>query len=488
MVPVVPLRKTFGSVARYSIFRFLVGERLNPLRVLIPKAFRAGIRRCLERRFSPDVRFVRTADWTNFASSDNSLQGAPCPAREMPSLRLNVYGYFSRWFGLGECARLHARVMLAAGWPVALHDVDINIPHSRRDSTLSAYLKRQEDATCSLVFINPDHWEEALRCIAREKEHGALEGSRHYVIGYWFWELEKFPEAWLAALEQVDEIMVSSAFVEHAVRRVSNKPVTRIPLPLLIESASALKRHHFGLPESDTIFFCSFDFNSSIARKNPYAVIEAFRQAFPRGDEKVFLLIKSSNGYKKRALLSALMDAAAFDGRILLRDDMLERNHLQALHQCIDVHVSMHRSEGFGLGLAEAMNLGKPVIATAYSGNQEFMTASNSCPVKFRMVPVLDGQYPHCQGQHWADPDPADAARWMCLLHSDRAFAARVGAQAASDMARDFSADACTAALSRRLEVIAFERRASAPVASCHESSSAVNPAFSPSVEAKEMS
>lgn len=459
MVSVHSIKKASGSTVRHSIFRFFLDARLNSLRRVFPRTLRTGLRRCLERRLAPEVRFARTADWTTLAAASLHLRDrASYPKGESLSVPLDVYGYFSRWFGLGECARLYARVMLAAGWPVSLHDVDINVPHSRRDHTFSSHFERHVQSECTLVFVNPDHWQEALRCIERAKGTRESDGSGRYVIGYWFWELEEFPEAWLAALDQVDEIMVSSAFVERAVRRVCNKPVTVIPLPILADSASALQRRHFGLPEGDTIFFCAFDFNSSIARKNPYAVIDAFRKAFPLGNEKVFLLIKSSNGYKQRGLLWALMDAAAVDDRILVRDDMLERDHLQALHQCIDVHVSMHRSEGFGLGLAEAMSLGKPVIATAYSGNQEFMTPSNSCPVRFRMVPVLDGQYPHAKGQRWADPDIADAARWMHVLHGDRAMAARLGAQAAHDIARHFSAEACIAVLSQRLRTIAIER------------------------------
>lgn len=487
MVSVHSIKKAPGSAVRHSIFRFFLDARLNSLRRVFPKAFRTGLRRCLERRFSPEVRFVRTTDWaTKPAAAPDQVAGGSYLGSESFALSLNVYGYFSRWFGLGECARLYARVMLSAGWPVSLHDVDINVPHSRRDHTLSGHFERQVESACTLVFVNPDHWQEALRCIERAKGPGENE-SRRYVIGYWFWELEEFPDAWLAALEQVDEIMVSSAFVERAVRRVCNKPVTLIPLPILADSASALQRRHFGLPDGDTIFFCTFDFNSSVARKNPYAVIEAFREAFPLGDEKVFLLIKSSNGYKQRASLWALMDAAALDDRILVRDDMLERDDLQALHQCIDVHVSMHRAEGFGLGLAEAMYLGKPVIATAYSGNQEFMTASNSCPVKFRMVPVLDGQYPHAKGQQWADPDTADAARWMRELHVDRALAARLGAQAAHDIARRFSAEACAAALSKRLRTIAVERLAVAVESSPYEAARMTAPSLRTALKANEM-
>lgn len=188
-------------------------------------------------------------------------------------------------------------------------------------------------------------------------------------------------------------------------------------------------------------------------------MIEAFRLAFPRGDEKVCLLIKSSNGERYPAQLMKLLASAARDPRIKLRDDMLERRDLQALHRCVDVYVSLHRCEGFGLGMAEAMCLGKPVIATGYSGNLEFMTTANSCLVDYRMAAVREGDYPHASGQQWADPDPRHAAHHMHALYKDRALARCLGDQAARDMARNFSIEACMKVLVQRLRVIDHERR-----------------------------
>ncbi len=335
--------------------------------------------------------------------------------------------------------------MLASGYPVAIHDVDIDIPHERNDHTLATHLGRTARFTRDLIFVNPDHWEDTQASIGRNAE------SKHHVIGFWFWELENFPDGWLHALDDVDEVMVSSAFVEQSIRRVCNKPVTRVPLPVVPGPDSGLQRRHFGLREDNYIYFCAFDFNSTIARKNPHAVIEAFCRAFPRGNEQVTLLIKSSNGHRHAPQLMQLLAAASVDRRIVVRDDMLERADLQALHRCVDVYVSLHRSEGFGLGIAEAMCMGKPVVATAYSGNMEFMTKSNSCLVNYQMIPVEPGDYPHAQGQQWADPDPIHAAHHFECLHYDRVLAKRLGAQAALDMARDFSVDACMGVMAERL-------------------------------------
>jgi len=433
--------------------RTLSSPRWAGIRHGIPLPIRQWVRGRLERPIRHDLGFRRTSEWgsdTSTVPSDTPTvpdAGAGHePSNVAAAHGVNLHGYLSRWLGLGECARLYANAMLATKYPVSLYDVDIDIPHPRRDRTLAAHLGTASPYRCDLIFVNPDHWADTLLSAGISTARG------RYVIGYWFWELENFPEDWRLAIDQVDEIMVSSAFVEQAMRRICNKPVTRVPLPLVPgTSDSSLQRHHFGLRDDDYVFFCSFDFNSTVARKNPQAVIDAFCKAFPRGDEKVSLLIKSSNGNRNTALLIQLLGAVARDARIQLRDDLLERHHLQSLHRCIDVYVSLHRCEGFGLGMAEAMCLGKAVVATGYSGNLEFMTPANSCLVDYRMIPVQRGQYPYADGQQWADPDPRHAAQHMRALYQDRALGSRLGAQAKRDMASNFSVEACMSVLTRRL-------------------------------------
>jgi glycosyltransferase involved in cell wall biosynthesis len=416
------------------------------LRSRIPLSWRIRVRRLLTVSAHRDFRFNRGLGWD--AGSAQVTRTSPrCIQVHAKSGAhgIDLHGYLSRWLGLGECARLYARALLESGFPVSLHDVDIDIPHARNDRTLAEHFRPSSQFRRDLIFVNPDHWDDALEKIYRD-------GNRRdrYVIGYWFWELERFPAAWLPMLDRVDEIMVSSGFVERALRGVTDKPITRVPLPVVPGEDSGLKRHHFDLDEHSYVYFCSFDFNSSIARKNPFAVIKAFCLAFPRGDEKVSLLIKSFNGHRDVVLLMRLAAAAGSDHRIILRDDMLERADLQALHRCVDVHVSLHRSEGFGLGMAEAMCMGKPVVATSYSGNMEYMTPDNSCLVDFDLVPVREGEYQHGDGQYWAEPDPAHAAQHMRKLYEDRAFGARIGARASADMQKRFSVDACMAVLARR--------------------------------------
>lgn len=446
----VSFLKTLHPTLRSYVIQALSSERWGLIRRRFPQPLRQWVRDALEKPTRQGLGFRRTADWQSSAKAVPDVP--PGPVLQVPAGTpgVNLYGYLTLWLGLGECARLYASAMLASGYPVSLHDVDIDIPGVRRDRTLAAHMGEAPSFALDLIFINPDFWKKAL--LSMEGRHAS--GDR-YVIGYWFWELEDFPEDWRWGLDHVDEIMVSSAFVEQAVRKVCNgKPVTRVPIPLVARADSGLQRRHFGLNDDDYVFFSSFDFNSTVTRKNPLAVIKAFQEAFPRSDEKVTLLIKTSNGDRSAAFLMQLLGAAARDPRIVVRDDLLERSDLQALHRCIDVYVSLHRCEGFGLGLAEAMCLGKPVVATAYSGNMEFMTTANSCLVDYRMVPVRRGEYPYAEGQQWADPDPRHAAQHMRSLYEDRALGRRLGEAAARDMAQNFSVEACMNVLAQRLSQV----------------------------------
>ena len=355
---------------------------------------------------------------------------ASVPADELRygSAGVNIFAYLRGQFGLGESARLYARALLAQGFPVALHDIDLQIPHSFDDDTLGRHIGTTAPYDVSLIFVNPDYFAQALRAIGRAKMEG------RYIIACWFWELETIPEEWRWALEEVDEIMVASRFVAQAFRRATDKPVFRVPLPMNALSDSGLSRSDFGLAQDNFIFMNAFDYNSWLDRKNPFAVIEAFQEAFPIGRNDVQLLLKSSNGHRHPGKLHRLLAATVDDSRILIRDEIIDRAHVNALHRCVDAYISLHRAEGFGLGLAECMAMGKPVIATGWSGNLDFMTSANSCLIDYKLVPVGRDQYPHAKGARWAEANKADAAVQMRRLVDEEGFAARLGERAASDV------------------------------------------------------
>jgi glycosyltransferase involved in cell wall biosynthesis len=174
-------------------------------------------------------------------------------------------------------------------------------------------------------------------------------------------------------------------------------------------------------------------------------------------------LIKTSNAHRHADALRSLMDESGGDPRIVIRDDLLPRDDLHALQRCCDAYVSLHRSEGFGLGMAESMLLGKPVVATAYSGNLDFMTPDNSVLVPYRLVPVEAGDYAFGEGQHWAEADVQAASGAMQRLFADRAWGKTLGDRARHDIEVFLSSERIGKALAAHLDTVPvpFPARAS---------------------------
>lgn len=421
---------------------------------LFPQAMRNRLSLMLAAPARKRVRFPRTPAWDRIHSRDiaQSTNIRPSPSRAFGgNAGVNIFAYFRGQFGLGESARLYTRALIDAGYPVALIDIGLQLPHGFDDDSLDRYLGSETPHSIHLLFVNPDYLEDSLRKIGKAKLVGG------YVIACWFWELEIIPPAWLPALDIVDEIMVSSSFVEAAFRRVTDKPILRVPLPLGDGQDSGLTRTDLGLRPDAFIFLVTFDFNSWLDRKNPFAAIEAFIRAFPPGRDDVQLLVKSSNGYRHPEPFLRLLKATGNDSRIMVRDEVIDRHHVQAIQRCADAYVSLHRAEGFGLGLAESMRLGKPVVATAWSGNVDFMNERNSLLVDFELVPVEHGQYSHTQGQRWAEADVEQAATCMRRLVDEAGLAQRIGDQAQMDIHEKLSSQTVADCLIDRLTLIHSE-------------------------------
>lgn len=373
-------------------------------RSLLPRMLREWLSQRRNQRLCARLRFARGPGWALPEAAPSSI----CPPpTEATGRGVNVLGYLRGQFGLGVSARAYSQALISVGYPISLQDSRVAVPHANGDRSLEPHLRPGVGAfATTLVFVNPDHFSEAMAA------RGVAERPTR-VVACWFWELPRVPDAWREAVTAVDEIIVATEFVADAFRAVTDKPVTRIPFPLMDAAPSGLERADFGLPDDAFVFLCTFDCNSSVARKNPGAVISAFRAAFPQERQDVVLLVKSSNGHRNPEALRQLLAFAGNDARILLRDDVIDVRHLQALQGHCDAYVSLHRAEGLGLGMAECMRLGKPVIATGWSGNMDFMNAGNSLLVDYTLVPVKAGEYPHAEGQVWAEPDVQHAATLM---------------------------------------------------------------------------
>jgi glycosyltransferase involved in cell wall biosynthesis len=165
-------------------------------------------------------------------------------------------------------------------------------------------------------------------------------------------------------------------------------------------------------------------------------------------------VLKALSSDKAGDRIRPLWEAIDGDHRIQLLDRTMSRDEIFGLESVVDSYLSLHRSEGFGLGLAESMFLGKPVIGTAYSGNMEFMDETNSLLVDYHLTPVGEGEYPFPDGQQWAEPSEEHAAELMRRLVGDRAFGIDLGARARAHMQQHFSATAVGAGVADRLSQI----------------------------------
>jgi glycosyltransferase involved in cell wall biosynthesis len=357
---------------------------------------------------------------------------------------MNMFGHFRGEFGVAEASRALVAAARAGGVEVALVSAG-TIHATGGDLRLADQIGTDAPHPINVLGVN------ANDTVALLDELGPSVTSGRYTIGSWFWELAGFPSAWLPAVDRVDEVWAASGFVRDAVAAVTAKPVRVVRLAVDATPSRPYTRAEFDLPDDAFVFLFTFSFNSYIARKNPAGVIDAFRAAFPAGDRRALLVLKSLNGDKAPHLVAALEAQIAADDRIRLVDGAMPRDEVFGLESVCDSYVSLHRSEGFGLGLAESMALGKPVIGTAYSGNLEFMDETTSLLVGHGLVPVGPREYPFPDGQVWAEPDVEEAARHLRRLVDDRAFARALGERARERMQTRFSAAAVGAGIARRL-------------------------------------
>jgi glycosyltransferase involved in cell wall biosynthesis len=296
-----------------------------------------------------------------------------------------------------------------------------------------------------------------------------------YLIAMWYWELPALPADMVREIPRVDEIWVASEFVRDVFLRYTDKPIYVMPCVVEPVADQLVTRESLGLPgEGVVIYLVTFDANSTIARKNPYGAIKAFEEAFGVGRTDVVLVVKVVNLSNYPVVQRDLRRHIQRLGGILIETDMAA-GEIAALIELADVYVSMHRSEGFGLGLAEAMYFGRPVIATGNSGNMDFMNAANSCLVGYTSMVVHRNELSdnptamalYQPGNLWVDPDVHEAARLMKWLFENPEQRTRLGQRAQGEIRERYSSAAAGRAMRRRLEEIsAMLRNAELPVAS----------------------
>ena len=428
------MRKQYPRIQKLQIVRILLNK-------LTPHTRRQLRKFILRSTQFPAIAVRRQADSQvaiGFAS--NLEEGRKGPAA-------NFIGYLKGEFGVAENARLFIAAAQIAGVDLALTNIDSSSTGRQNDFRFESSIVNVANFPINVIFANADQTPYVKTVL------GPNYGSK-YTIGYWFWELGSFPLEWSSSFNEVNEIWVATDFVKEAVQKRTNKPVFKLRTPIQIKMGRTYHRSEFLLPDDKFVFLFSFDFNSFIDRKNPLGVIQAFKIAFPNFDDRAILLIKSTNGNKKLEDYKRISDAISRDVRIILHDEFLSREAMFGLESVVDSYISLHRAEGLGLGLAESMALGKPVIGTAYSGNMEFMDASNSCLVGYNLIDIEPHQYPYAHGNQWAEPDLQQAGFHMRRLVDDQQYASDLGKAAASHMRRVFSLERCGVSVSNRLSEV----------------------------------
>ena len=355
-----------------------------------------------------------------------SLTGRP-PTRD----GVLFIGYAEGALGLGEVFRTTLRAVKSSGLPFGVYPFKRNI----ETRLIGPYMQDRYDVAhpypVNVALMAPDQ----VPYLIEELEPYHFDQSYTVLITYW--ELQKAPEAWREPLKNVDEIWAPNAFVAGAFEGIFDGPITIVPPAIPIPADDLPDRTHFQLEADRFYFLFSFDYFSSPFRKNPIGVVEAFQRAFPKGDEPVGLVIKSVGLPQQYPdIRQHIQRAADHDPRIRLIDETLSREDMSGLIKSCDAYVSLHRSEGLGLGMIEAMTFGRIVIGTDYSGCSDFLNDRTGFPVPYGFTPIGGHEYPWSEGQKWAQPDVQAAADIMRSVVANPEEARRRGA-----FARDFIAD-----------------------------------------------
>ncbi|MEK0185101.1 MAG: glycosyltransferase [Oscillatoriales cyanobacterium] len=365
------------------------------------------------------------------------------------SLGVNLAGHITGDFGLGEAARGTLRAMEAAKIPFAI--TDLKVGGQPNSDTSYQNFSNDNPYPINIVQTNPNWVEQILAGYFPGIGSEYFKGK--YNIGVWLWELPVFPSEWQWAFDLFDEIWTTSNFCAEAFSAVSQVPVLKIPVSLAFPQP-LLTRENLNLPKDKFIFLFMFDFGSSFERKNPFATVEAFKRAFGKSNPDVLLVLKFANAHLFPERRQELIDLAEGWSSLLFIDGHLQKAEIHALVNSCDCYVSLHRAEGFGLTMSEAMYYGKPVIATAYSSNMEFMNVGNSFPVKYELVTTTEdyGAYP--KGSVWAEPDIDHAASLMNSVFENYQEAQKVGKIAAKEIRSLLSPQTVGIKIKNRLKFI----------------------------------
>lgn len=371
------------------------------------------------------------AEFSWIGQTSTPTEQRPTAAAERP-FGVNLIGFAFGELGIGEDVRMAAEACEAAGIPFSVVNIKPGDTLRQADQLLAAHValagRQANAAPYALNLFCLTAFDTARVYLERGPE---LFDGRHN-IGWWPWELPVWPSDWNFVFKLIDEVWAATTFTYdmYSAAVANSQHSTRIelmPMPASVGRVKARSRTELGLPENEFLFLYVFDFNSYLARKNPFATIRAFRKAFGKADNSVRLVMKTMNSNPLNPEWKRFIRECSLDQRITVIDHTMARDEVLSLMQSCDAYISLHRSEGLGRTLAEAMLFGKPVIGTNFSGNVDFLNTSTGYPVKWNRIRVKEGEYAFVKPSDkawWADPLISDSSRALQDARQGKKFIA----------------------------------------------------------------
>lgn len=359
---------------------------------------------------------------------------------------INLIGSIRAETGLGQSCRLVANEISHSKYPFSIFNYNQIGMIRTADTSWENKISEGLPYNINVIHINPYELMLAYQCVDKSI------WDRRYNIGFWLWELEEFPSEWIRCIQHLDEIWTPSEFISNSIRKVTDKPVKTVPYCVEAPVKENCGRAEFGLPEDKFLFLMMYDSNSIMERKNPMGVLNAYKKAFAKDNQDVGIVIKINSPAKGD--IEKLKEILKGYENLYFITEVLEKEMVNSLVQSVDVVVSLHRAEGFGLVLAEAMILGTPTIATNWSSNTEFMNDKVSCLVDYELISIEEDMGPFKKGQRWADANTDTAAIFMKKLYEEKGFYDTIAAQAQAYIQEKLSIERATTFINERVEEI----------------------------------
>lgn len=374
-----------------------------------------------------------------------------CP--EKYATGVNLVGSIKADTGLGQSMRLIANILDHSKAQMTINEFFVPPGGSMTDQTYADRITEESPYNINLIHVNAS---EFTICYM---QMGNKLWDYRYNIGYWLWELEDFPEEWVANINLVDEIWTPAEFISRTLRKYTDKPVTTIPYCVTAPTDDKYDRKHFKLPEDKFLFLMMYASGSVMERKNPLGVIEAFKKAFSRDNKDVGLVIKINESEQSENDIKYIHSLLDGYDNIYIISQTMTKVEVNSLNKCVNVYVSLHRAEGFGLVLAEAMLVGTPTIATNWSANTEFMNSEVACMVDYQMIEIEKDMPPFKKGYRWADANTDQAADYMKKLYEDPVYYADIRERAKAYVEERLSMKRAVSLIENRLDQIMEETK-----------------------------